>query len=250
VYIKQVVEMNEQHVYECVLHELMHAFGFPGHPQGNTVLSYFEGNQLSLKPIDEFLLKTWYSGALSQEASPLQTVHELARSWVKAKVAVEQQDAALASLQRWQARTFGELESFANGKGQAPKVLYRSGRLTTEGLQRGRAYLQEVLGMDYLEGRVFGRDVNKAFHLLMESAKNDSSTALIALLRAAGDETWQRWQLQTLCDWMTNSTTGLMVQIRSQDKAELLKEMCTVVDDRKSTQSLWIAPWNATSDFR
>jgi hypothetical protein len=225
-YVKQVLDMSEQHTYRCVLHELMHAFGFPGHPQGNTVLSYFEGNQLNLKPIDEFLLKAWYSDTITLDDSPLLSVLELNRLWVIQHVPADQQSAAVQSLQRWQATTFGELEKFALGKGEPPAVLYRSGRLTTEGLRLGRSYIQQILGLDHLRGVILERDAHKAFELLLLSAKNENRSALSILMREAEKQVWQRPQVQTLCEWMVNDTTGLMSRLKPEARDAFLKDQC------------------------
>jgi hypothetical protein len=201
-YTKQKLSLSEQFAYRCVLHELMHAFGFPGHPQGDTVLSYFEGNQSSLKPMDEFLLKAWYSSDIKVGVSPFITVNELTQQWVLKHVSQQQQEAAAAAQIKWHQNMLKTMEDFATAKGEPPTILYRSGRISEEGVRAGRANIQGMLGAAYLNGWTVEKDISKAARLLLMGAQAGNGGAAGLLARQLTLDTWSKEDATASCQWL------------------------------------------------
>jgi hypothetical protein len=225
-YTKQKLSLSEQYAYRCVLHELMHAFGFPGHPQGDTVLSYFQGNQSSLKPMDEFLLKTWYSNDIKMGVSPFITVNELAKQWVIQNVPQAQQEAAAAVQTQWHRNLMKTMEDFANGKGEPPAILYRSGRISEEGIRLGRTNIQGMLGAAYLNGWTIDKDTAKAARLLLIGAQAGNPGAAGILARQLKANTWGEEEARPLCQWL-HTTPQAITKIASADQqAALDSSMC------------------------
>jgi hypothetical protein len=211
-YSKTRVVLSERFAYRCVLHELMHAMGFPGHPQGDTVLSYFEGNQLALKPIDEFILKAWYSDAIKPGMSGLAASRALNQRWIEQNVAEADRGKARTAEQVWFDKVVASLEAFAFGTGEPPTVLYRSGRLSTQGLKTGLTHVQGVLGFAYLNGVNLPRDAAKAALLLLLSAKNGNGNDGGSLARLVASGVWTSAAAAPICEWLRDapqSQTGV-----------------------------------------
>ena len=204
-YSKARVVLSERFAYRCVLHELMHAMGFPGHPQGDTVLSYFEGNQLVLKPIDEFMLRAWYSDAIRPGMSALAATRALNQLWIEQNVTDAERGKARAAEQAWFDKTLASLEAFAFGQGEPPTILYRSGRLSAQGLKAGLANVQGVLGFAYLNGAPVPRDASKAAALLLLSAKNGPGNDGGLLARMLVSGVWTQVTARPLCEWLKDT---------------------------------------------
>jgi len=205
-YTKARVVLSERFAYRCVLHELMHVMGFPGHPTGDTVLSYFEGNRRSLKPIDTFILKAWYSDIIKPGMLPLAANRALNNAWIDQNVPEEDKDKARAAEREWFTRLVVLLEAFAYGRGEPPTVLYRSGRLSTEGMKTGLMGVQGILGATYLVGAGVSRDTTKAADLLLKASQSGfaPATNLIAFGLPRGE--WAGLQAQALCTWLRESS--------------------------------------------
>jgi hypothetical protein len=227
VYTKTQIVLSERFAYRCVLHELMHAMGFPGHPQGDTVLSYFEGNQSALKPIDEFMLKAWYSDAIKPGISALNATRVLNRLWIDLNVSDADRSQARAAEQAWFGRVIVSLEAFAFGKGEPPAVLYRSGRLSAQGLKIGLAAVQGALLSEYFLGGVVPRDVDKALTLLQLFVGSGNSNANVGGLVARGLTSGQ-WAgnsasaVRPLCDWLRD-TPAAQSGVSESDLATAMK---------------------------
>jgi hypothetical protein len=220
-YTKQKVTLSEQYAYRCVLHELMHAFGFPGHPQGDTVLSYFEGNQSSLKPMDIFLLQAWYSDTIKIGVSPFITVNELSKLWVQKQVPTEQQSMALEAQKRWYGKILKAMEDFAFSKGEPPTILYRSGRLSEEGARTGRSNIQGMLGAAYLNGWTLDKDLPKAARLLLMGAQTGNSGAASIMVRQLNMATWLKEDAKAMCQWL-QSTPAITTKLSVADQQSAL----------------------------
>ncbi len=228
-YTKQKLSLSEQYAYRCVLHELMHAFGFPGHPQGDTVLSYFQGNQNSLKPMDEFLLKAWYSNDIKVGVSPFITVNDLTKLWVIQNTSKAQQDAAAAAQIQWHQGLMKNMEDFALNKGEPPTILYRSGRISEDGIRAGRANIQGMLGAAYLNGWTIEKDAAKAARLLLMGAQAGNNGAAGILARQLKASAWSAEEAKPLCQWL-HSTPQVTTKIASVDhQAALDSSVCKQV---------------------
>jgi hypothetical protein len=210
VYTKTRVVLSERFAYRCVLHELMHAMGFPGHPQGDTVLSYFEGNQSALKPVDEFMLKAWYSDAIKPGMSALNATRTLNRVWIDQNVIDADRGAARAAEQVWFDRVIASLDAFAFGKGEPPAVLYRSGRLSAQGLNIGLTTVQATLASEYFIGQVVPRDLDKALGLLLLVAQSGNGNLNLGgqVARALGSSlvaSNASNAVRPLCEWLRDT---------------------------------------------
>lgn len=201
-YTKQRVSLSEQLAYRVVLHELMHAFGFPGHPQGETVLSYFEGNQSSLRPIDSFLLRSWYGGSIKAGMNPLHTVRVLNRLWISQNVPEQMRDVAYSVEQSWFDLTLKSMEQFAHGRGEPPIILFRSGRLNDEGIRTGRRHMQAILGEANIKGEGVPKNMAVGFqYLTMASASGSASAANLAAQTLA-ENADSPLEAKYLCEWL------------------------------------------------
>lgn len=204
---KASVSLDEKYVYAVTRHELMHVLGFPGHPSRGTVLSYFERNQLSLKSLDRFMLKAWYSPTIRPGMAPLQVTRNLNRLWIDQNVNESEKENAYAVEAKWYSDTLSGLEDYAfNLKGaEPPTILYRSGRLNPEGLKRGLAALQAILGDAYLFGSSVDKNPSKAVALYQLSASNGNVSAASYLARRATYGSLPQELASKVCGWIKDT---------------------------------------------
>lgn len=205
-YTRVRVELSTREAYRCILHELMHTMGFPGHPRGSTVLSYFEGNQLSLKPIDEFMLRAWHSDAIRPGMPRLEATRVMNRAWITENVTSERRAEAIDVERKWLQEVLESLERFALNDGEPPLALFRSGRLTSEGVAVGRRATQTALGEAYLLGAGLDRNLEKALRLLTLASNAGSTEAITFKLTALRDGLWDSSQALAVCNWLTDAT--------------------------------------------
>jgi hypothetical protein len=204
-YTQSIVTIAEQGAYYCLLHEMMHVFGYPGHPKGDTVLSYFESNRFSLSALDRFMLKAWYSDDIKPGASPMLAVRALNRLWIEQQVPQDQRADARKAEQVWYDELIKVLDGFALGKGEPPTILYRSGLLSEEGKRNGRRILQGLLGHDYLHGSTVPKNLNKASELLLANAKGGNLNAGNFLAYSLANDAWDASSAKPLCEWLRDT---------------------------------------------
>src|SRR5690606_16860765 len=101
--------------------------GVRGHPEGDTVLSYFSEKVDGLTPLDKAMLRAWYSPAARGGMTPFEVLPVLADQLVE--IMPNKQLAALER-DRFLARTIGEMEAFVEGRGDVPLIVKRSGKST------------------------------------------------------------------------------------------------------------------------
>ena len=179
------VRVNEQSAWRCMIHEAMHVMGVPGHPMGNTVLTYFARSD-RLTEIDRLLLKTIYSRDVEPGMSPFAVMSILAGRLVDAAGDDSKNDTRQAAT-AFLLRTVREMEAFGNGSGEGPAVVLRSGKATGAGLARGRTDIQFFLGMAYLNGHIVEPDKGKALEWLGRAAAA-SHVGAQRLLKAASQD--------------------------------------------------------------
>jgi TPR repeat protein len=85
--------------------------------------------------------------------------------------------AAQSARDRFFARTIEQMQNFAQGGGDVPMIVKRSGKSTDEGIRFGRMEMSYFLGIAYLEGATVPPDPNQAVRWLQRAANLGSRTA-------------------------------------------------------------------------
>ncbi len=172
------IRANSDSVWRCMLHEGMHLMGLPGHPLRNSVLTYFARSN-SLTELDRSLLRYIYSAGVRPNLSPLAALEGF--SMHQARLSGGTSPAA--STHAFLSTLIRNLEAFAEGSGEPPAVIYRSGKATSSGLQRGQVESQFYLGLAYLNGDIVTPDRARAAYWLGKAAGNGHAIAASMLQR-------------------------------------------------------------------
>jgi Protein of unknown function (DUF2927) len=182
------VTANEHSVWRCMLHESMHVMGIPGHPMGNTVLTYFARSD-RLTEIDKLLLKTIYSSDVKPGMSPFAVLNVLAGRLGDASGDAGKNDARQTA-KAFLLQIMKEMEAFANGTGEAPSIVLRSGKATSVGLAQGRTDIQYFLGTAYLNGHIVEPDRRKAIEWIgnAAAASHGGAQRLLKSVSEAGEK--------------------------------------------------------------
>jgi hypothetical protein len=168
------MQMRSKDAWRCAYHEAMHVMGVRGHPAGKTVLSYFPTKVDGLLPLDKAMLRAWYSPRMRGGMTPFEVLPVLADELV---ATMPDKDRASAARDRFFNRTIEQMQSFADGEGDVPMIVKRSGKSTTEGIRFGRMEMSYFLGIAYLEGVTVQPDPNQAVRWLQRAANMGSRTA-------------------------------------------------------------------------
>lgn len=168
------VQMRNRDAWRCAYHEAMHVMGVRGHPAGKTVLSYFPTKVDGLLPLDRVMLRSWYSPRMRGGMTPFEALPVMAEELVNSMP-----DKTLASLSRdrFFLRTIEQMQAFANGTGDVPFIVKRSGKATDEGIRFGRMEMSYFLGVAYLEGVTVPQDSSQAVRWLQRAATMGSRAA-------------------------------------------------------------------------
>jgi TPR repeat protein len=177
------VQMREGDAMRCVYHESMHVMGLRGHPEGDTVLSYFTRHTDGLLPLDKVMLKAWYSPRARGGMTPFEVMPILADQLVSVS-----RNKAVASTQRdrFMARTVEQMEAFAAGRGELPEILKRCGKLTDSGVKLGRMEMSYFLGVAYRQGASVARNDTHAARWLQRAGSLGSRSAQALLGGTSG----------------------------------------------------------------
>jgi hypothetical protein len=168
------MQMRDKDAWRCAYHESMHVMGVRGHPGGKTVLSYFPVKVDGLLPLDKVMLHAWYSPRTRGGMTPFEVLPILADELV---ATLPDKEAAQRSRDRFFARTIDQMQAFADGKGDVPMIVKRSGKTTEDGIRYGRMEMSYFLGMAYLEGTSVPQDSTLAVKWLQRAASMGSRTA-------------------------------------------------------------------------
>jgi hypothetical protein len=163
------VEMRDHDAWRCAYHESMHVMGVRGHPAGQTVLSYFPWKIDGLLPLDRVMLRAWYSPRMAGGMTPFEALPVLADELVATVPAADRQ-AAMRSRDTFYVETIRQMHAYANGTGDVPAVVKRSGKSTSDGIRFGRGEMSYFLGIAYLEGTTVQRDATEAVRWLERAA--------------------------------------------------------------------------------
>lgn len=168
------MQMRSRDAWRCAYHEAMHVMGVRGHPAGKTVLSYFPTKVDGLLPLDRAMLHAWYSPRMRGGMTPFEALPVLADELV---ATLPDKDKALAARDRFFRSTIDQMQAFADGKGDVPMIVKRSGKSTDEGIRFGRMEMSYFLGVAYLEGATVPQDPSQAVRWLQRAATLGSRTA-------------------------------------------------------------------------
>lgn len=162
-----VVQMRSKDAWRCAYHEAMHVMGVRGHPAGQTVLSYFPWKVDALMPLDKVMLRAWYSPRMTGGMTPFEALPILADELVATMpdkvTATQARDAFFAT-------TLRQMHAYANGQGEIPAIVKRSGKATADGIRFGRGEMSYFLGIAYMEGVTAPRDATQAVRWLERAA--------------------------------------------------------------------------------
>ncbi|MEJ5990506.1 hypothetical protein WG902_10945 [Ramlibacter sp. PS3R-8] len=172
------MQMRNKDAFRCAYHEAMHVMGVRGHPAGKTVLSYFPTKVDGLFPLDKAMLRAWYSPRMRGGMTPFEVLPVLADELVGS---MPDRDKAAAGRDRFFSRTIEQMQAFADGKGDVPMIVKRSGKSTEEGIRFGRMEMSYFLGIAYLEGATVPQDPSQAVRWLQRAANLGSRTAAARL---------------------------------------------------------------------
>jgi TPR repeat protein len=91
--------------------------------------------------------------------TPFESLPILADEWVAL-----QADRATAQQRRdgFFASTIAQMQGYANGQGDIPAIVKRSGKSTMDGIKFGRSEMSYFLGIAFMEGATAGRDATQA----------------------------------------------------------------------------------------
>jgi hypothetical protein len=168
------LQMRAGEARRCAYHEAMHVLGVRGHPEGQTVLSYFGTQVEGLMPLDRAMLRGWYSPRTRGGMTPFEVLPILADELVASR---PDQRQATQVRDRFLARTVAEMRAFADGSGDAPSIVKRCGKATDQGVRFGRTEMSYFLGVAYLEGAAVARDSTQALRWLQRAADQGSRSA-------------------------------------------------------------------------
>jgi hypothetical protein len=168
------MQMRNRDAFRCAYHEAMHVMGVRGHPGGKTVLSYFPTKVDGLLPLDRAMLRAWYSPRIRGGMTPFEVLPILADELVALMP-----DPVKAGQQRdrYFARVIDQMQAFADGNGDIPMIVKRSGKATNDGIRFGRMEMSYFLGIAYLEGVTVPQDPTQAVRWLQRAANLGSRTA-------------------------------------------------------------------------
>lgn len=175
------MQMRNAEAYRCAYHEAMHVMGVRGHPEGDTVLSYFASQVVGLQPLDKVMLRAWYSPQARGGMTPFEVLPLLADELV---AVMPDRRQALLSRDRFLARTVGEMEAFCEGRGDVPTIVKRSGKSSDVGVRYGRMEMSYFLGVAYQQGVAVKQDPERAAQWLQRASSLGSRSAQAQLATA------------------------------------------------------------------
>jgi hypothetical protein len=180
-FAKVSVVLKSTELWRCVHHEMMHAMGIPGHPSGNTVLSYFKYRQDQLAPLDRVMLQAWYAPDMVTGASPFKALPVLAQYVAQHTAAGRDPAETGAQVKQFLAATALSMEDFANGVGGVPTIVRRSGFASETHIAEARKQIMTMLGVAYTVGDTVPQNGGQAMQWFTRAAEAGHDTAQYAL---------------------------------------------------------------------
>lgn len=173
--------MRDDSAYRCNFHEMMHAMGVRGHPSGKTVLSYFRPRNDIFLDLDQTMLRAWYSPEMRAGMTPFEAIAVLTQSYIQESPANAPEK--VIARQSYLSQTIADMQNFALGKGEAPKIVIRSGRMSLAQVNEGRSRIAWFLGRAYQSGHIVTKDRHQAQNWYLVSAQKGHTPSQVFLAR-------------------------------------------------------------------
>lgn len=225
------------HAGTCMHHELMHAMGIPGHPSGKTILSYFPWRQDQLSDFDRKLLRAWYSTRVRSRLLPFEALGPLTVEMIASQGPSTFED--YRPLERTRVKfistVIAEMESFANGQGEIPAIILRSGMTSSLAVNKAKAEIAFNLGFTYQTGNLVTADIGQAIQWFETAASQGHLYAHALLIDIYGNEDSLQKDLIKAYQW----TVLLATQIDSPKIKEALEKQRALLttEQQKEAQS-------------
>ncbi len=159
---KATIRMRRKQAWYCVRHEVMHAMGLRGHPSGLTILGYLSGRRDRYLELDLLMLRTWYSGAMTLGATPLEAMVVLGNAAAGEPSQGLSTEEARRRVAAFMANCVEQLKALATGKGGVPAIVLRSGRASEAQMRNAARESAYFLGLAYLRGTGVDKDDGQA----------------------------------------------------------------------------------------
>lgn len=172
------IQMRAKDAWRCAWHEAMHVMGVRGHPAGKTVLSYFPWKVDGLLPLDQVMLRAWYSPRMVAGMTPFEALPVLAEELLSRQ---PDRQAALQVRDRFYATVIEQMHAYASGAGDVPTIVKRSGKFTADGIRHGRSEMSYFLGVAYHHGVTVAADSAQAKHWFERAANAGNRGAQVRL---------------------------------------------------------------------
>jgi hypothetical protein len=235
---KVSIKMRSRSTWNCTYHEIVHAMGIPGHPSGQTVLSYFPYRRDVLMDLDKLMLAAWYSPAMPHQATPFEALAVLSEAVALQAGLGLPPETAQNRAKAFTLATFKEMETFAMGEGDIPTIVKRSGKASGTYMDNARREIGFFIGRAYLQGTLVAKDTSLAAQWLKRSAEQGHTPAQVmwglALARGTGVERDQ----QAACTWFTRAAPTL----NTMGKAELRRLELTLCPPSVQPENVQAVP--------
>jgi hypothetical protein len=175
------LRMRDDSAYRCNFHEMMHAMGVRGHPSGKTVLSYFRPRDDIFLDLDQTMLRAWYSPEMRAGMTPFEAIAVLTQSYIQESP--DNASETMIARQSYLSQTIADMQNFAMGKGEAPRIVIRSGRMSLAQVNEGRSRIAWFLGRAYQSGHIVAKDRQQAQHWYLVSAQKGHTPSQVFLAR-------------------------------------------------------------------
>lgn len=205
----------------CMHHELMHAMGIPGHPSGKSILSYFPWRQDQLSDFDRKLLRAWYSPRVRSQLFPFEALGPLTVEMIASQSpsTFEEYRPRERVRVKFVRSVISEMESFANGQGEIPPIILRSGLTSSQAVNKAKAEIAFNLGFTYQSGALVTADIGQAIQWFETAASQGHLYAHALLIDIYGNENSLQKDLIKAYQW----TALLGTQIDSPKIKEALE---------------------------
>lgn len=177
---KMTVKMHTTGAWNCAFHEMMHAMGLKGHPSGKTVLSYFKWRRDILMDMDKLMLQAAYSSEMPRGATPIEALAVLSKAVGKQTELGLKSEEIDARIAKFTTTTIHDMEKFAQGQGEIPIIVRRSGRASETHIVNARAEMAYFLGLSAQRSVQKDDAQAVAWFLLASGANHQPSQVMLA----------------------------------------------------------------------